>query len=332
MKPERIICEFYIPNSDNNDHCVHYIAPVADPIGLCKQSGKFQCVQDLYDHLPSLSHSSRMQWSHCRFAWYLSKIVGVEIRDHHLPFLMKAGAIWDEFQQAIYKGEKFKAEFNELSKKYALWPEEQAKIYALIKAWFTIGFNLNLKSKCQKEFYILEDDLLCHGFIDRAYSTHFVESKSGANPTRYHKLLYIISQCSTYFLSDPDYEYCIIEVVKIPQLQYNQSKETPDSYMNRCYDHIISKPKEYFPGLDLDAGTFGKKFMRSEFPLKRIKKDFINITRDIQRAIAEDSFYQNFLACSVPTQCLYYDICRLSLGDKLVISEEKYQYREKEVK
>lgn len=323
-----IICNFYIHDPDTN-HCIHYIPPETDPVGLCKQPGSFQCIQDEYDYLPKLSHSKRLTFTQCRQKYYFNYYMGITKKSHLISPALKYGTIWDRFQQAVYKNKSFKSEFEHLCKKYSLYPDQRARMEALFKSWFTIELKHPEGGEPQKEFYILEDDYLCNGFIDLAYSDHFIEQKASSDPKRYHKLFTIMPQLSIYFLSNPDYDYAIVEAVKIPQLKYNEAKENPEKFKKRCFDHIIKNAKEYYPGLNLDKGTYGKKFYRSEFPLDQIKKDFPKITRDIKRMIVEDSYYQNFgMQCTYPFECDYLSVCTLN-G---VVSEDIYDYKSKKVK
>lgn len=327
MKPEEI-CQYYF-EGDENHFCRHYITPEADPLGLCRQKGQFLCVYDIHRYQPTLSHSTRMQFTQCRQKYYYSKIKGIRVRDHKLPRPMVMGIIWDQFVSHIYKGVAFRSRFEELIKQYAVSDVDRMKLEALFKAWGTVGFDIDKNCELQKEFYILENEYLIHGFVDRSYPTYFVEVKLGKDPRRYHRIMGMISQLSTYFLSNEDYEYCIVESVKLPQLKYNEDKESLEQYKERCYNHIIKNVREYFPGYDKHKDTFGCRFYRSEFPLEAIKRDYACINKDIKTATEDRSFYQNFsMACTFPVECEYLSICETGGA----VSEEIYEYRKKEVK
>lgn len=97
--------------------------------------------------------------------------------------------------------------------------------------------------------------------------------------------------------------------------------EDSESYLNRIYQDIISRPSHYFLGFNRDNRTFGKKFWRSEFPLEEIKHDYHMITKDIKRATAENAFYQNFMACYGPSQCNYLPICETSVVSELIYEQ-----------
>lgn len=58
--------------------------------------------------------------------------------------------------------------------------------------------------------------------------------------------------------------------------------------------------------------------------MEEIRKDYKMITKDISRAIEEDAFYKNYLACHVPTQCDFLAICKTG-----VVSEQIYEQKSK---
>lgn len=323
MRLSSAACEFFVPDSDDPEFCFHYIpSDGGSPVGLCKQPGKFQCI---LDH-PVISHSGRISWVHCRQKWYFSHIKGIRLKDEHLPFPMVAGIIWDRFIQSVYEGRKFRDEFDGLCKRYVLYPDAIAKLHALIKSYHTIGFKVEREgAELQKPFFVPHLQAVVRGFIDVAYPDHIIEVKSSSDPTRYHKLFAITSQAATYFLSNPDYKYINVQAVKVPQLKFNEKKEDLSYYRDRCHDHIIKNVKQYYPGADLDKGTYGKRFYRSEFPLEQIAKDYEQIHDDMRVAFNFGRFYQNFMACYVPTTCQYLTICQTG-----VVSDELYDFKGKE--
>nr|BDD44338.1 hypothetical protein 14 [Desulfobacterales bacterium] len=242
-----------------------------------------------------------------------------------LPDAVSMGIIWDRFTGAIYKGMPFKEEFWQLIDEYCLADAAVAKLYGLIKAFKAIGFNANSDGlvACQHPFTFSDSNVTVNGYIDRAYKNHFVETKLSSRPDFYHVIHNITSQVATYFLSNEQYEYCVIEAVRVPQVKtgYGQySGESSSSYMDRIYSDILSRPSHYFLGFNRDDKTFGKRFWRTEFPLEQIREDYQKINRDIQRAIEEDSFYQNFLACHVPAACQFLPICETG-----VVSDSIYE-------
>jgi hypothetical protein len=247
---------------------------------------------------------------------------------------VKLGIIWDEFLQHRYSGRGFKSRFWELVHVYDLLNESVSKIYSLIKAFIKIGMKIDLDGfiECQHEFDYIDGDVVVTGFIDRAYDDHFVESKLSTRPDFYFTIHNITSQVSTYFLSNSNYEYSTIEAVRVPSLRSGYGKysdEDSESYMHRIYQDIISRPSHYFLGFNRKEKIYGKRFWRNEFPLEHIREDYRLLTKDIRRAIEDNSFYQNFMACHVPAPCAYLPICMTGVMSDLVYEQKP---KRKEVK
>jgi hypothetical protein len=309
-----------------NGSCIHYISN-SDDIGLCKQSTQFLCLEDLKTGLPKMSHSSRIDFVHCRRKYYLRKIQGLRVKKSMLPEPVKMGIIWDEFLQYRYGGRNFKSRFWELVDEYDLSDESVAKKYSLIRAFINIGIKIDLDGfiGCQYEFNFIDGDVVVTGFIDRAYDNCFIESKLSARPDFYHIIHNITSQLSTYFLSNDQYEHCVVEAVRVPALRTRYGKyseEDYESYMHRIYQDIISRPSHYFLGFNRDEKTYGKRFWRNEFPLEQIHADYRQITKDIRRAIDDNAFYQNFMACHVPAPCAYLPICETGVMSELIYEQK----------
>ena len=278
------------------------------------------------DHM---SHSARIDFARCRQLYHYVRILGILVKLHMLPVAVKMGLIWDKFITSLYKSENFKELFWHLVDVYDLLDQDVAKLYALIKAHRTIGIKIDRDGfiGCQHEFNYADSECKVHGFIDRAYEDHIVETKLGTRPDFYHRIHAITSQVSTYLLSNEKYEYAIIEAARLPSLKTGYGKysgEDSESYMNRIYQDILSRPSHYFPGFNREEKTFGKRFWRSEFPLEEILRDYHLIAKDIQRAIEENAFYQNFMACYVPSQCAYLPICETGTVSDLI-----YQIKDK---
>jgi len=318
-------CEFYHKTKDGI--CAHYIKGSLGDAGLCKRPTQFLCLEDLKTGLPKLSHSSRKDFAHCRRKYYYRKIQGLQVRKSMLSDPVKMGIIWDRFIEAKYNGQNFKSRFWELVDVYDLSDEGVSKLYALIKAFTNIGLKIDLDGfiGCQHEFDFIDGDVVVTGFIDRAYIDYFVESKLSARPDFYHIIHNITSQVSTYFLSNDCYKYCTIEAVRVPSLRTGYGKysdEDAESYMHRNYQDIISRPSHYFPGFNREEKIYSKRFWRSEFPLEQIRIDYRQITKDIRRAIDDNAFYQNFMACRLPAPCAYLPICKTGVVSDLVYEQK----------
>ena len=94
-------CEFY--HKTKTGSCIHYINNSGD-IGLCKRTTLFLCLEDLKEGLPKMSHSSRIDFAHCRRKYYLRKIRGLQVKKSMLPEPVKMGIIWDKFLEDRYNG------------------------------------------------------------------------------------------------------------------------------------------------------------------------------------------------------------------------------------
>lgn len=170
--------------------------------------------------------------------------------------------------------------------------------------------------------------LKVNGFYDRKYSNYFTEDKLSGRPEFYLDPFYVDSQCSTYFLANPELEYCILEVVRFPQQrEYKKKEETPEEMFKRTYDDILSRPSKYFIDYNKEKRRYGRKFYRGEFQLDAAVERFKQVTIEILAARWRNGFYRNFKACSnlyPGIQCDYQNICRT--GN---ISDTMYQIREK---
>ena len=247
---------------------------------------------------------------------------------------IKMGIIWDRYIQSRYFGLPFKDEFWRLVDEYAIEDMEVAKMHGIIQAYRTIGIEPYYETKdggvfrgCQHKFSIDENkDFTIIGFLDRAYTDHIVETKMSGRPDFYFQVHNITSQIGTYFLSDPEYKYVIIEATRTPGLKTGAGKysdEDSESYSKRISDDIISRPSHYFPGYSRDTGRYGKCYWRNEFDLDELRDDYIKINTDIVRAKEENAWWKNYMSCYSPFPCSYLSIC--STG---AISESIFEVRE----
>ena len=343
-------CKFYVHDPKTHDLCINYIEGDPGGVGVCKLPTTYLCIRDLNHILPAISHSSRNLFVHCRQAYYFHYIEGISVKKVRGSIPLKLGSIWGLFIQSRYNngiipetkkmgtdkqfaGKKFKAVFWDIANEYQLDEFSAAKLYALCKAFIILKVKVNLEDfdSVEKEFYIQDPQAIIHGFIDIAYSDHFVECKLSGSPDRFHSIMNIENQVGTYLLSNPDYEYCIIEAAKVPGLKAKKETlkadgESPEAYGNRVCAHIISKPSEFFPGFNRDTKAFGKKFYRSEFNLDEIHNDYKKMNRDILFAVKDNSFYQSKLCFPYGDgyPCDYLPICQ-----NKVVSSELFEIKEK---
>jgi len=129
------------------------------------------------------------------------------------------------------------------------------------------------------------------------------------------------------WMGNPEYKHCIMEITRLPGTRTGKGKfegESPEAFEERVFQDIVSRPSHYFIGFDREKRTFGVKFWRKEFDLDKLKRTYINIEREVKETILNDSWYENYNACHVPSQCFYYPIC--STG---VVSDEIYEMKDK---
>lgn len=341
-------CEFHV-NNPKNDLCINYIEAEPGTPGNCKLPAYFLCIDDLHHILPTISVSSRKNFIRCRQLWYFNYIKGIKVKQTKMSESIKLGSLFGYFIQSrytkgniipetpkmgedkVFANKPFKKVFWDLCNHYQLDEYSAHKLYAICKASAVLKLNFYKDGfvGIEKEFHVYDPNAIIHGFIDVAYEDHFIEVKFGKNPDYYHKIHNMVLQLSTYFMSNEDYEYCIVQAVKVPQLKQKRETlqvpagEPPEAYGKRMYEAIISKPSEYFPGYNRETGMFGKKFFRSEFPLEQQQKDFIKINKDIATAISDDSFYQSHM-CFSPGPCDFLPIC-----DHGAMSDEIFEHKNK---
>lgn len=319
-----MLCNYFYPR---DGRCAHTIY-TGDRLNLCSVSTQFLCTlgeKEIFKPkggVMHLSHSSREVFIRCRRAFFLQRIKHIKIRDKMLPLPVKLGMIWDKYMESTYLGIKFMEEFWRLVDTYDLDDMETAKMYGLISAHRKIGMQPQLETSdggifqgCQHKFEITDiGDFPVIGFIDRVHTNHITEIKLSARPDFYFQVHNISSQIGTYFLSNPKYEYAIIEAVRVPGLRTGAGKysdESPEAYRDRISSDIISRPSYYFLGYDRGSKTFGKKFYRNEFDMEELVQDYKYVNQEIMRAVedGDDAFYKNRKACYVPGQCFYLPIC-----------------------
>ena len=338
-------CKYFY---QRNGRCVHLIK-CDGPADLCKMKTRFLCtlgedessINTTGDEIWEgggmiLSHSSRESFISCRRAFYLNRVKRIDIRKSMLPLPVKLGAIWDKYMESRYLGIKFMDKFWELVDEYNIEDDmDVAKIYGLIKAHRKLEMEPYYETsdggifrECQHRFEMIEDgDFSIVGYIDREYSDHIVETKLTGRPDFYFSIHNITSQIGTYFLSNHEYKYAVIESTRVPGTKTGKGKysdESSEAYQMRIVGEILSRPSYYFLGYDRDKKVFGKRFWRNEFDMDEILRNFTYVNREIRRAMddGEDAFYKNRKACYVPGPCFYLNIC-----DTGCVSESIYEIR-----
>lgn len=316
------VCKFKSPAPGTP--CKHYLRlPDSSEPGLCNLDHIFHCTEALKSKLPSLSVSSAKDYISCRMKYFYHKIQGIESIPSKLPIPMKAGRIWDEYMNLTYSGPDASNEsFEKALSDTQLSDQSAAQVQALIYAFQELEIHTDLcKPQRILKSIILRSNLV--GIVDRDYRNYFVETKLSSRPNFYDHIESIRFQAGTYFLLNPDYEYMILEVTRLPGLRIKPT-EFLEEYTSRIKSDIIKRPSYYFIGLNRKSMKFGKKFMRSEFNLNELKQTYKIVSQDIRRSIQNNDWYKNELSCYSPGKCMYLPICRTN-----TISESLYRVQDK---
>jgi hypothetical protein len=139
-------CARFSPSFDNRE-CKFYsyaedykMDQLDGECGLCGSPETYRCVADITRAIPQ-SNSSVGNFLACHYYYYLTKIIGVEIRPSHMSVAVKAGKLWDCTKQ-FYLGAKeikerdvvFKTPWDVINY-YEIDPRTVAKVRALFKAY-----------------------------------------------------------------------------------------------------------------------------------------------------------------------------------------------------
>lgn len=298
--------------------CAYYIRAI-DPNepGFCSRETVFRCIEAMKRKLPRISYSRLTDFISCRRKYEYGVVDGLRLKTHCLPEAMKAGRTWDISMRSRYE-DGFDGQ-NEIQA-LQLSPEQIAKQNALNRAFTDLEVSLNRGDLlgCQRKIFYPVGRHAVTGYVDRAYDDHIVESKLSSRPDFYQQKENILYQIGTYLLSNEQWEFAIMEIVRYPQTRMGQ--ETPEAYESRVHSDIISRPSHYLPGWDRKSKTFGIKFWRSEFDLDEVFRTYTLVCDELKRAVIHNAWWPNKLSCHVPGPCVYLPICRTG-----VVSQEIYE-------
>ena len=204
-----------------------------------------------------------------------------------------------------------------------------SKAKAIIESMNTLEITkhiVNQDFESQKEFTIRQGEFpQMHGFIDfhHASNKFFLKLKTTSKPDTYQNKFLIEDHIGTYFLSNPEYQFCVMLIVRIPELVYNEYNENLQEYYNRCCDDIARRPRHYFIGYSHESNKFGIKFYQQEMNLDELIKRYKWTAQNIQRCAKENYWPMHKGSCFSPIKCDFYEAC--SIG----ISEDRYKKRDK---
>ncbi len=303
--------------------------------GFCKRPDSYRCIADVARIIP-LSHSSIDTFLTCHYLYYLKKILGIEMRPQFFGPALKAGKLWDVVKQR-HLGEK--VSIKDTVEEYQIDEYTVAKVRALYHGYKELeivvedGYALQASVDMSYEIEVPAASLLPRilsdvivdenniwgiredlkpflsktwtfplsiaGFYDRKYQTYFAEDKLSSRPEFYLDPFFLQSQNSTYFMADPNLEYCIQEVVLFPQQKINKKKdESAEALGVRVFNDVISKPSKYFIGFDRKKRMYGKKFFRGEFDLQAAEERYKQVVLEVLSCRWTGNFYRNFKVCN----------------------------------
>ena len=312
--------------------CKNYISvgkvsdPDSRPVGFCQLSREFLCIEDTDGRFPRLSFSTVSDFLDCKWKYFLKHVKGIRTLDPATGDALKMGVLWDVCVQTIV-GNIPKSEIKRTIEKYEIPELAERKVKAVYKAFKDLNINIDIMCRPQDRFELsINYPLANHTFVltgvyDRKYEDHFVETKFSRSPDYYTNLFNIIPQVGTYFASDPAMEYCIMEVVRCPDLKGD--KDDLVAYQERCYHDIMARPGWYFPGFNKETRTFGKKFYRSEFNLDEVIERYQDVYYQIADSAFRNAFTKNYKACYRPFPCDMIPICLFNVMSEVVYGIKK---------
>lgn len=287
----------------NKQPCDSYIEG-----GFCTKPDQFRCVEYIKYNEPELRQTTMTMFSKCPKLYYWYEIEGLEIIEKSYPILI--GSYVDKMfaEQEVEITEKDKAE---------LW---LVKARAIVE----VAGRLNIIPTTvqgyipQHKFNIRKDGFPhISGTLDFIHSdgTFFCELKTTSMPDNYLNKFFIEEQIGTYFFCNDNLQYCRMLVIRVPELEYDEKKETIDGYYARCVGDIIRRPAWYFQGYYNKDNTWGVNFYRQEMNLESLIAKYRWIAQDIQRCAQANYWMQRRTECFNPTQCSYYKACEIGISD-----------------
>ncbi len=305
--------------------CDYYLKP-----GMCSRQDMFRCVEYIkkYESNFSISYSALKDFDKCPRAYYYRNIAGQQLIIQSNP--LKIGKLVDSILSGKSKEvEQVKGLFVHSDiEDNPMW---LAKAMSIVNSIKELGYDKQLEGyEKQREFNVNiqnnsntdtdNTQINLHGFIDFAGTDHFCELKCSGNPDNYLDSFTIEDQVSTYFLSNPNYNYVNMLVIRVPDIKLAKGKmfEYKD-YYTKCYDDILRRPSYYFVGKN---DTWGVRFYRTEFDLEALKTQIRWICGEIKRCVNSDYWMQRKSSCFSPFRCDYLDICKTG-----VISPDRYEKR-----
>ena len=315
-------------------NCLHYInvrstdpSIITHPVGFCSLKEEFLCIEDTDGRFPRLSFSTVSDFLDCHWKYFLKHVKGIRTLDPATGDALKMGQLWDVCLQTLV-GDAPRSKITDTINKYEISDTCEAKVKAIYRAFKDLNIVIDTQCLAQNRFELTlpynqdKDMYVLTGVFDRKYKDHFVESKFSGSPDFYHNLYNIIPQVGTYFASDKDMNYCIMEVVRAPGI--HQKELSAEEYLEKCYADIMARPGWYFLGWNKTTRTFGKKFYRKEFDLVEVIERYEDVYYQITDCAKRGKFTKNYKSCYKPFPCDLIPTCLFN-----VFSETQFGQKEK---
>lgn len=302
--------------------CDYYIKQ-----GYCTRPDRFKCEEYMSRYEFEISYSAMKSFEKCPQAYYLSQIVGIQSIKQSDP--LRIGKYVDN----VLSGKEGLKDIevdnnsndnNNKDKEDMIW---LVKAKAIVKGMQHYELDTILQGyDRQKEFTVMHDGIpRIHGFIDFAGKDHFLELKVTSRPEMYKDMFIIDDQVSTYFLSNPNYKYCNMLVVKVPELKLDKNEDV-FKYSDRITKDILGRPFFYFgENFNAKEKSFGTKFYRNDFNLEELVRKYKFVSEEIKRCIKENYWMKRKCSCLHPFPCDFKSVCELN-GQ---ISDNLYKYKNK---
>src|SRR3990167_401068 len=272
--------------------CLHYIQG-----GHCALPKYYLCIEYRKQH-GLVRRSDMASYMRCPKLYWWSCVQGVELVAPSQPIIMgllahEYLANWHSTKDPNYK-----------YKGHDRLPEiEQIKQSAVLQCYNPDdSLPLHGESECK-----LDDRKL--GIVGKADlvvtdGSAFWEHKYTSKPDNYTKWSMTL-QFGTYFLGLPSAERVILNLIRHPQLKYNEKKETPEEFAQRLLEDIQRRKQFYY---------IQTVYYRQEFDLQALTETWLAWKRRLTNSILRNEFPHNYRSCFSPYVCDYIKACEFGLN------------------
>lgn len=159
------------------------------------------------------------------------------------------------------------------------------------------------------------------GTLDIVNNNWFGEIKLTSRPEFYLHSFTAHAQLEFYFFISPCTESSMLPV-RIPQLQYRETKEDDETYLSRLRLDILRRPSFYFPFYNPEKNPkWGLKFYRHEFDLEDTEKRLKWNLKEIEMCRKAEYWPQRKANCLSPYECSYLRLCETGVFNSTIYEE-----------